>query len=362
MKGIDMENIYINLKLSSEKIKEKIISKNKKFFKSESKNKKDQIKFLKTMSIFPSLNINYPFQKFSTYINQFYIECPLISSKEENFEIFSNINNKKIEITNKIYDTNQRINYYKLNNKIKIRFELEGDSKFWLFLHCEENFNEKTAIIIISKENYDRNFISFGIFLNKNEYGNNMMNSLDNININNINNINNNNYEFIELKKQELFEENTVKELKEKNKINNEINNNNDDNNEIIDDDNYQTKSLYDLDIIDDGIKILCSVKLNEGGGENNSIGDFFYPVLENIYGENTGTENEFDDVIKLNMNEKDKKNKDNNSINNSGYKIKIAGSGDKCSLISFVNELNLKNQKYEFYNKQADCQCCFIF
>ena len=352
MKGIDMEKIYINLKSSSEKIKEKIISKNKKFFKTESKNKKDQIKYLKTTSIFPSLNINYSFQKFSTYNNQFYTECPLISSKEENFEIFSNIN-EKIEITNKIYDINQRINYYKLNNKIKIQFELEGDSKFWLFLHCEENFNEKTAIIIISKENYDRSYISFGIFLNKNENNNNITNSIDNIDINNINK----NYVFIELKKQELVEENTAKEIKEKNKIKNEINNN-----EIIDDDIYLTKFLYDLDIIDDGIQILCSVKLNRGGGDNDTVGDFFYPVFENIYSENNGTENEFDDIIKLNMNEKDKKNKDNNSINNLGYKIKIAGSGDKCSLISFFNELNLKNQKYEFYNKQADCQCCFIF
>lgn len=352
MKGIDMERIYINLKSSSEKIKEKIISKNKKLFKTKSKNKNDQIKYLKTTSIFPSLNINYSFQKFSTYNNQFYTECPLISSKEENFEIFSNIN-EKIEITNKIYDINQRINYYKLNNKIKIQFELEGDSKFWLFLHCEENFNEKTAIIIISKENYDRSYISFGIFLDKNENNNNIINSIDNIDINNINK----NYVFIELKKQELVEENTAKEIKEKNKINNEINNN-----EIIDDDIYQTKFLYDLDIIDDGIQILCSVKLNRGGGDNDTVGDFFYPVFENIYSENNGTENEFDDIIKLNMNEKDKKNKDNNSINNLGYKIKIAGSGDKCSLISFFNELNLKNQKYEFYNKQADCQCCFIF
>ena len=353
-----MENIYMNLKLTSEKIKEKIISKNKILFKTESKNRKDQIKYLKTTSIFPSLNINYSFQNFSTYQNQFLIECPLIYSKEENFEIFSNLN-EKIEITNKIYDINQRINYYKLNNKIKIKFELEGDSKFWLFLHCEENFNEKTAIITISKENFDRNFLSFGIFLNKNEYSNNIINNYENININNINtniNINNTNkdYEFIELKKQELVEENTVKEIKEKNKINNEI----------ISDDNYQTKSLYDLDIFDDGIKILCNVKLNGGGGDNYADGDFFYPVFENIYGENNCTENEFDDIIKLNMNEKDKKNKDNNSINNtnSGYKIKIAGSGDKCNLISFFNELNLKNQKYEFYNKQTDCQCCFIF
>ena len=80
-----MENIYINLKLTSEKIKEKIISKNKILFKTESKNKKDQIKYLKTTSIFPSLNINYSFQNFSTYQNQFLIECPLIYSKEENF-------------------------------------------------------------------------------------------------------------------------------------------------------------------------------------------------------------------------------------------------------------------------------------
>ena len=120
-------------------------------------------------------------------------------------------------------------------------------------------------------------------------------------------------------------------------------------------------KSLYDLYVVDDGIKILCNVKLNGGGGTNDTVGDFFYPVFENIYEENNDEENEFDNIIKLNMNEKDKKNKDNNSTN-LGYKIKIAGSGDKCTIISFINEFNLKNQKYEYNNKQADCQCCVIF
>ena len=101
-------------------------------------------------------------------------------------------------------------------------------------------------------------------------------------------------------------------------------------------------------------------MKLNGGGCENNSVGDFFFPVFENLDGENN-TEIEFDDIIKLNMNEKDKKNKDNN-LSNLGYKIKIAGSGDKCTIIRFSNELNLKNPKFEFNNKQTDCQCCFIF
>ena len=354
MKGIDIESIYTNLKMTSEKMKEKIILKNKNIFKSESKNKKEQIKYLKTIFIFPTLNTNYTYKKFSTYTNQFLTECPLITEMKENFQNFSN-QNTRIEITNKIYDLNHRINYYKLNNKIKIQLELEGDSKFWLFLHCEEKFNDKTAVVLLSKENYDRNFISFGIFLNKNETSN-ITNSFDgNININ-INSNENKDYEFIELKKQELVEENTIKEREEKLKKNKEQNND-----EIIEENNYQMKSLYDLYVVDDGIKILCNVKLNGGGGTNDTVGDFFYPVFENIYEENNDEENEFDNIIKLNMNEKDKKNKDNNSTN-LGYKIKIAGSGDKCTIISFINEFNLKNQKYEYNNKQADCQCCFIF
>ena len=356
MKGIDIESIYTNLKMTSEKMKEKIILKNKNIFKSESKNKKEQIKYLKTIFIFPTLNTNYTYKKFSTYTNQFLTECPLITEMKENFQNFSN-QNTRIEITNKIYDLNHIINYYKLNNKIKIQLELEGDSKFWLFLHCEEKFNDKTAVVLLSKENYDRNFISFGIFLNKNETSN-ITNSFDgNININ-INSNENKDYEFIEFKKQELVEENTVKEKNEKYKKN--INTEKEQKDEIIDDDLSQTKSLYDLIISDDGSKILCQVKLNEGGCENNAIGDFFFPVFENMGGENN-TENEFDNIIKLNMNEKDKKNKDNNSTN-FGYKIKIAGSGDKCTVINFSNELNLKNQKFEFNNKQTDCQCCFIF
>ena len=355
MKGVDTEKIYIYLKLTSEKTKEKIISKNKILYKSESKNKKDQIKFLKTTLTFPSLNINYSYKKFSTYTNQFLIECPLISDNSNFSENFPQ-ENSNIEITNKIYDLNQRINYYKLNSIIRAKIELEGDSKFWLFLHCEENFNEKTAVILISKENYDRNFIILGTFINKRE-NENIMNSFDN-NINNLGLGENKDYEFIEFKKQELVEENTVKEKNEKyKKI---INTEKEQKDEIIDDDLSQTKSLYDLIISDDGSKILCQVKLNEGGCENNAIGDFFFPVFENMGGENN-TENEFDDIIKLNMNEKDKKNKDNNSTN-FGYKIKIAGSGDKCTVINFSNELNLKNQKFEFNNKQTDCQCCFIF
>ena len=115
MKGVDTEKIYIYLKLTSEKTKEKIISKNKILYKSESKNKKDQIKFLKTTLTFPSLNINYSYKKFSTYTNQFLIECPLISDNSNFSENFPQ-ENSNIEITNKIYDLNQRINYYKLKH------------------------------------------------------------------------------------------------------------------------------------------------------------------------------------------------------------------------------------------------------
>ena len=41
-----------------------------------------------------------------------------------------------------------------------------------------------------------------------------------------------------------------------------------------------------------------------------------------------------------------------------------MAGSGYNCTIISFGNELNPKNQKLEFQTRQGgeNCHCCKIF
>ena len=89
---------------------------------------------------------------------------------------------------------NQFVNYSKLNNIIKAQIELEGESKFWLFLHCQgKDYNDKTAVFILSRDKCYRSFISLGTFIEKSEINN----------INNYKNVEEEKYEFVEFKKQD---------------------------------------------------------------------------------------------------------------------------------------------------------------
>ena len=347
MKGIDTEKIYINLKQSVQILSGKIKTKNNILSKSIAKSNiiKEQIQSQNSTNLFSSKSADWSYTNFSTYINQFMTECPLISEEpEENINQNEQNQNSKIEITNKIYQLNKGINYFKLYNIIKINIELEVESKFWLFLHCEEKFNNKTVVIIISRDNYNRSFISLGTFIEKNDNNNIKYKNNNNNYINE-----NKDYEFVEFKKQELIEENTIKEKNEKYK--NIIS---EKNNEEIDS-IFEQKITYELNIFDDGEKIICQVKLNNGQNKNEIEGDFFYPVFEYIP-EDNNNENDTENINVINLNVKD------NSSSFPGYKIKIGGSGEKCIINSFCNELNLKNLKYDFQNnKQSDCQCCVI-
>ena len=128
MNGIDSENLFISMKLSIERIKEKIISKNITLRKNElkSKIKKEQIEYLKTTTVFPKNNQDWVYSKFSTYLNNFNTECPKISKEKELNFITPEQNQKPdIDITNYIYQLNQSINYYKLNNIINAKIELK---------------------------------------------------------------------------------------------------------------------------------------------------------------------------------------------------------------------------------------------
>ena len=348
MKGIDTEKIYLNLKQSIEILRGKIRTKNIILSKSMAKSNiiNDQIQSQNSTNLFSSKSADWSYTKFSTYINQFNTECPLISEEqEENINQNEQNQDSKIEIANKIYQLNKGINYFKLYNIIKINIDLEGESKFWLFLHCEEKFNNKTVVIIISRDNYNRSFISLGTFIGKKDNNNIIYKNNNNINLNE-----NKDYEFVEFKKQELIEENTIKEKNEKYK-----NIKNEKNNEKIDS-IFEQKTTYELNIFDDGEKIICQVKLNNGQNKNEIEGDFFYPVFEYIP-EDNNNENETENINVININMKDK---DSSSF--SGYKLKIGGSGEKCFVNSFCNELNLKNLKFDINNsKQSDCQCCVI-
>lgn len=73
-----------------------------------------------------------------------------------------------IELRNLIFQTEETFNYYITYNKIKANVILKNDSSFWIFLHSQNSFSERTATIHFSKEEFSqRIFISFGIFYNK---------------------------------------------------------------------------------------------------------------------------------------------------------------------------------------------------
>ena len=71
-----------------------------------------------------------------------------------------------MEITGYIYQLDENINYNKYDNVIKGEIELKENSNFWLFFHCDDNynFNNKTAVIILSRK-HNKNFISLGCFI-----------------------------------------------------------------------------------------------------------------------------------------------------------------------------------------------------
>ena len=98
MNGIDLENLFINMKISIERAKEKIIAKNISIKKAglKSKIKKDKIEYLKTTTVFPKNNKDWIYTKFSTYINKFNIEYPKYLKKRN--KIFLEMNKIKILI------------------------------------------------------------------------------------------------------------------------------------------------------------------------------------------------------------------------------------------------------------------------
>ena len=386
MDNLGTEQIYLNLKSKSKKNEQMIITtklieaKNQK----DKKNNENRIKIFKKINIFPKDKSIWIYNSFKTYINNNYFECPFIPKEENWIQIDSN-KKTPLEISNFIYQLEDEINYDEFNNLIKGEIILKGESKFWIFLHCEEKFNDKTVVITFSKKEFcKRCFVSLGTFINKKKEKNNQdnMNKINNINniknkidnmeqkilyesnadasrimsLNNseigIHNLDNNiyinidnnidynyninnqendecneyEYEFVNLKTQELVEEIN---LKEKEKMKTKILN------------NYTMFNIITLDIkiFDDGQIIKIKIKLNNGNYENEIEGNFFIPALDIIY-INNNTEN----------------------IKSSGYKIRIAGSGEGCAVNSFSNEINCKDKKYRYNKGTNGCICCNLY
>ncbi len=112
-------------------------------------------------------NNQWVYTTFSTLLNKkTKEESPLIVN-----DTWSESNAKAsngIELRNLIFQTEETFNYYITYNKIKANVILKNDSSFWIFLHSQNSFSERTATIHFSKEEFSqRIFISFGIFYNK---------------------------------------------------------------------------------------------------------------------------------------------------------------------------------------------------
>ena len=376
MENIGTEQIYKYLKAqkNEEKIlSEKIISNIK-----EHKINNDNINTIKKSNNFPEQSSKWLYNSFTTYINDNYFECPIISEDEKWLQ---NEQNKKspIEIRNLIFQLKDEINYEKFNNIIKANIILKGESKFWIFLHCEKNISDKTVVIVLSKQEFcKRCFVSLGAFIDKDLNNNKKKNTNNNNNINlnniqrkilyesntdaskimsvssnngyqnidnnidinnniyfdnnidNIDNIDNNEenkeYEFVIFKSQELVEEISIKDKKEKN-INND--------NKMLNDIDLNVCFL-NINIFDDGKNIIVKTKLNRGNYENEIKENSFKPIF---------------DISCI--------NNIDNSYKFPTFKIMFAGSGEGCKIDYFYNVINNKDKKY--FRKPNDCQCCII-
>lgn len=378
MENIGIEHIYLNLKLETKNIEEKnIIS---------SRPLNDTKKYKKKIA-FPEDDSLWLYNSFQTYINDKFLECPVISPEE--WEQFENdqeyINSNIIEIKNQILLLKEKIDYDKFNNNIITDIILKGESSFWIFLHDNEKFSDKTTVIILSKKDYlKRCFVSLGTFINKNQYKNKekILNDINkklqlNLNDNNISNnvieknilydssidasrsiilgndnnkfrnidnnsdirieknidvnidtdfgINNGNidYEFVVFKKQELVEEISLEKKKEKEKKN--INNN---------DKTFLNVCRLKIYIFDDGHNINIKIRLNDGEYENEISEKYFKSTFD------VGSTGEM--------------------INKKENKIMFAGSGEGCGVLFFHNEIKFKDHKY-YLKRTNDCQCCNI-
>ena len=367
MENIGTENIYLYLKSRAKKLKEIFLSKKSSLSQSLKKGQNENIN--KANNIFPMNNTNWYYNTFTTYMNNNSIECP--NSPSENWYQSSSDKKGPMELKNTIYQLKDEINYEYFDNIIKAEIILKGESTFWLFLHCGEKFNDRTAVIAISKEDFSqRCFISLGTFINKelNRNKSNDKNYLNNSNSNtnkkmklNINNIDNNidyndinldnnfdynniqinnnysnDYEYIIFRKQELVEEISLEDRKEKLKKNKKGEN------KYYLYNGEKNTCYLNIIVYDDGQNIDVKIKVNDGKYENEIKGDFFIPSYD--LG-NISVNSSIDESYKL-----------------EGSKMMIAGSGDECKIQYLFNEIYYKEVKLgPPYKKQNDCQCCII-
>ena len=273
------------------------------FYKDEIKNSVKYIPF--------NEKTNWNYSTFSTSINERDIEFPEILSNSWT-AINININNG-MDITNKIFECEETINYKIVNNFIKANILLEGDGMFWIFLHSNHKFDDNTIAILFEKKDYSQKvFMCIGSFINSN-YINSSKNSKGN--------------NFHIFQKQQL-----IKNYNDKAK-----------NKKETDKDKYQIKDscLIKITIIDEGYEMIKIIsKLNDGEEDNELIGRMHNPVA---YFDNS-------DQYSVSSNNADK-----------NYRVMIAGNGTSCKINSFYCETKLKNIFENKVDMGEVCQCCEI-
>ena len=253
---------------------------------------------------------NWNYSTFSTSINENDIEYPEILS---NSWTATNINiSNGIDITNKIFECEEGINYKIVNNFIKTNVLLVGDGMFWIFLHSNHKFDDNTIAILFEKKDYSQKVsMSIGSFINLNY----ICSSTD---------YKGNNFYIFQ--KQQL-----IRNYNNKNK-----------NKKERDKDKYDIKDicLIKITIIDEGYeKIKIIAKLNDGEEDNELIGKIYNPVA----------------YIDNSEQNSDRSNEDKN------YRVMIAGNGTSCKVNSFYCETKLKNIFENKVEIAEGCQCCEI-
>jgi hypothetical protein len=249
---------------------------------------------------------NWKYSSFSTEINKNNVEYPEILSNSWT-PICPNVDNG-MDITYKIFECEESINYKLVNNLVKANVVLQGESMFWIFLHTNNHkFDDKTVVIVFSKKEYtQRVTMSLGSF----------------VNLDYIKSSENKGNNFFLFQKQQLIKSYKIP------KNNNE-------------DDNYESgdKCLIKITVYDEGYdKIKIVAKLNDGEEENELIGRICKQVacFDSFEQSNTNTDAE-----------------------DKNYRVMIAGNGNNCKVNSFFCETNLKSYIGSNRNETEGCECC---
>ena len=162
--NLGIETIYYLLRKKSEKNKNQILIEHNLLNNSDFGFSKEYIKnAIKYIPFNEKSNWNY--STFSTTLNKYNIQFPEILSNS--WTATSIDVDDGIDITNKIFECEENIDYRIVNNLIKANIILEGDGMFWVFLHVNNQFDENTVVILFSKKEYtQRVTMSLGAFIN----------------------------------------------------------------------------------------------------------------------------------------------------------------------------------------------------